>query len=369
MEKAKQQFEDILAQLDITLNGDNPWDIQINDPRCFERWYNQGSLGFGESYVDGWWDCDKLDELVSRLLRERIERKFITPGIVLTFFKAKLINRQSINRSTKVAEIHYDLGNEFYEHMLDENMQYTCAYWKDASNLNEAQIAKLDLVCKKLKLKPGERILELGSGWGGFAYHAAKNYGVEVVSYNISKEQVDWAKRRCKDLSVSFQLEDYRNATGEFDKIASVGLMEHVGPKNYQPFMALADRCLKDDGLLLVHTIGRRSTVNLCDPWIDKYIFPGGVLPSIKAIGEACEDYFVIEDLHNIGPDYDLTLLAWYANFEKSWPMLKDQYSEHFYRMWRYYLLICAGSFRSRNNQLWQIVFSKGVDGGYVPVR
>lgn len=369
MNSAEVRIKQILEPLDIQINGGNPWDIQVNNPECFQQWFSQGTLGIGESYMNGLWDCTGLDELVSRLLAADVHRQFITPGMVLTILTAKVTNRQSIRKSTQVAKEHYDLGNDFYQKMLDPLMQYTCAYWKDADNLEDAQLAKLDLICRKLQLQPGERVLELGGGWGGFAYYAARYYKVSVTSYNISKEQVAYARRFCKGLPVEFIHGDYREAQGTYDKIASIGLMEHVGPKNYQSLMALAAGCLKDDGLFLLHTIGRRDSAVACDPFFDKYIFPGGVLPSVQYIAAACEDILVFEDLHNFGTHYDLTLMQWYQNFNRHWHLFKEQFGERFYRMWRYYLLTSAGSFRSRNNHLWQIVLSKGIPQGYQAVR
>jgi cyclopropane-fatty-acyl-phospholipid synthase len=185
----------------------------------------------------------------------------------------------------------------------------------------------------------------------------------------LNAAQANLAQERCVGLPVAIRLQDYRNVNEKFDRIVSIGMFEHVGYQYYRTFMEVAHRNLKDDGLFLLHTIGsNRSTVNLkeIDPWLSKYIFPIGMLPSIKQIGEAAEDLFVMEDWHNFGPDYEKTLLAWHENFERNWDKIKANYDDRFYRMWRYFLLRAAGAFRARYEQLWQIVFSKkGLVGGY----
>jgi len=286
--------------------------------------------------------------------------------------KSRIFNRQSQSRSRIVAEEHYDLGNDLYQAMLDRRMQYTCGYWKDAKSLDEAQENKLHLICRKLQLAPGMKVLELGGGFGGFAHFAASEYGCEVVSYNISKEQVAYGREWCRKLPARFEQKDYREAAKEpeqFDRVASIGLCEHIGPKNYRAFFDLARRCLRDDGLFLLHTIGGNESETNTDPWVDKYIFPNGVIPSIAQLGAAMEGLWVVEDWHNFGPDYDRTLMNWWSNFDRAWPSLRSKYSDRFYRMWKFYLLGSAGAFRARKLQLWQLVLSKGDVPSYTPVR
>ena len=284
--------------------------------------------------------------------------------------KSTLLNMQTQGRSKRVAQRHYNLGNAFYADMLDPGMHYTCAYWEDATTLEEAQKAKCELICRKLMLEPGESVLELGCGWGGFAEYAARNYGCRVTAYNIAEQQVEYARERCKDLNVEIILDDYRAARGRYDKVVSIGMLEHVGPKNYRTVMRIAESCLKDNGLFLAHMIGRNTTHIATDPWFDKYIFPGGVIPSIKKLAEAAEGLFVVEHFHNFGQYYDDTLMAWYANFRENWHRHAHAYGERFFRMWSYYLLSCAGAFRSRRNHLWHWVFSKrGLSGGYRAFR
>lgn len=368
----KTWFSDLLAQADIRMDGSRPWDIDLRDAKALDRILSTGSLGLGEAYVEGQWECGAIDQFFDKILSSRLHRKVqVNPSLVLQIVKSRFVNMQSRDRSRKVAEIHYDLGNTFYEAMLDPYMQYTCGYWSGgAKNLVEAQEAKLDLVCRKLDLKPGEKVLELGCGWGGFARFASTRYGVEVVGYNISKEQVAWAREKCEGLPVDIRLSDYRDAEGTYDKVVSIGMCEHVGWKNMRSFCQLASDRLKPEGVFLLHTIGGFRVNHENEPWIDKYIFPGSFLPSPAQIANAFDGLFIMEDWQNFGVDYDKTLMAWNEKFEAAWPRFAEQYGDEFRRMWRYYLLFCAGSFRSRYNQLFQVVLSKqGVRGGWKTVR
>jgi cyclopropane-fatty-acyl-phospholipid synthase len=370
MDFAKQKITRLFHDAGITVNGENDWDIQVHDEHFYNKVLMKWSLGFGESYMDGWWDTRSLDQLIYKMQISNIESKNKNLPGKIDEYKARLINQQTKLRAQKVAHIHYDLGNDLYSKMLGDTMQYTCAYWKQAQTLDEAQLNKLDLICRKLHLQKGEKVLELGCGWGGFAKFAAENYGVEVDAYNISKEQVEFARKRNKGLSVTIHLADYRDARGTYDKVAAIGLCEHVGYKNYATLMQVAHRCLKEHGLFLLHSIANNFSTTHCDPWFNKYIFPNGMLPSVKQLGEVMENLFVMEDWHNFGPDYDKTLVAWYRNFDHNWPLYQEKYGERFYRMWKYYLLSLAGSFRARRIQLWQIVMSKsGVPGGYESIR
>ena len=371
----KESFQKILDSADIKMNGNRKGDIKVNNEGVYKRALIHGSLGLGESYMDGDWDCAALDEFFYKITKARLDVKAV--GVVKSaakFILSILSNPQSKSISKKVIEMHYNLGNDLYEAMLDKNMQYTCAYWKNAGNLDEAQIRKLEMIAKKLKLKPGMKVLELGGGFGGLARYLAKNYKVKVESYNISRKQIKFGREICKGLPVIFHEKDYREAKGEFDRVVSIGLMEHVGPKNYIGFMKLIERNLKKGGLALVHTIGRNTGSRYpIDPWIGKYIFPGGHLPSISQLTKAAENLLVVEDIHNFGPDYDKTLMAWYENTNKNWSKLKDKYEYlidgKFKRMWDYYLLSCAGAFRSRSIQLWQTILSKNYEERYEGFR
>jgi len=367
---AKNFVGEILNMAGIEINGPQPWDIKVHNEKFYSRAL-KGSIGLGESYMDGWWDVTALDEFFYRIIKANLEKEigfnFKTAMFILN---NTVFNRQNENRSSEVAEKHYNLGNDLYTAMLDPLLAYSSGYWLNASNLAQAQQAKLDLICRKINLQPGDDILDIGGGWGSFALYASKKYKVHVDVVTISKAQIELGRKLCKDLDVCFILRDYREIDGSYDNIVSVGMFEHVGYKNYRDYMEIAARHLKTNGLFLLHTIGRNKSVKSTDPWIEKYIFPNSMLPSITQIGQSIEGLFVMEDWHNFSADYDKTLIVWHANFEKNWPSLKDKYGERFYRMWRYYLLSCAGSFRARRNQLWQIVLSKnGVAGGYQTIR
>ena len=364
----KNTVEKILKSVDVEINGSRPWDLQIHDERFYSRVLRGGSLALGESYMDGWWDCKALDQLSDKLLRGRIEKqvKASSPSFFLVLLRAYLLNPQSKKRAYIVGEKHYDVGNDLFSLMLDERMNYSCGYWRNAESLDQAQINKLDLICRKMHLKPGMNVLEIGCGWGGFAKYAAKNYGVSVHGVTISKQQAEFAEDSCKTLDVRIELKDYRELNGQYDCIVSVGMFEHVGYQNYKKYMEVVHRCLKDDGLFLLHTIGRNQSGRATEPWINKYIFPNGMTPSAQQISAASEGLFVVEDWHNFGQDYDATLMSWNKNFQNNFDKLKDLYDDRFKRMWEYYLLMCAGTFRSRRNQLWQLVMSKsGIKGGY----
>lgn len=370
MKNDKEFVIDLAARAGVVVNGAEPWDIQVHNEDFYSRVIRQPYLGLGESYMDGWWDCEKLDEFFFRTIRADLEDDLKNWKLTARFLKARIFNYQKKSKAVEVAEKHYDIGNNLYKLMLGETMAYTCAYWKDAKNLDEAENAKFDLVCRKIGLKPGMKVLDLGCGFGSFLKYAATHYKISGVGVNVSKEQVKYARESTHGLPLEFQLIDYREAKGKFDRVVSIGLMEHVGYKNYTSLFKVAHDSLHEDGLFLLHTIGNINSVSAADPWTNKYIFPNGHLPSVKQLGGAMENLFMIEDLHNFGADYDKTLMAWHDNFIANWPKIKKDYDERFYRMWVYYLLSCAGAFRARKIQLWQMVLSKkGVVGGYTTVR
>lgn len=374
MASARTFVEELLKKADVAIGGSRPQDIVVHDERLFNRVIRYGSLGLGEAYMDGWWDANALDVFIYKVFSAHLDTAIqINLASIFAVTKAFIFNLQSSNRAFKVGEAHYDLGNDLYSAMLDKRMVYTCGYWSGnppKKKLDEAQEAKLDLVCRKIGLKKGDRILDIGCGWGSFAKYAAEKYGASVVGITVSREQAALARELCKGLPVEVRIQDYRKVNEQFDHIVSLGMFEHVGVKNYRDYFKMADRCLKDDGIFLLHTIGYKVSQLTSDPWIEKYIFPGGVIPSIAQIGKAIEGLFIVEDLHNFGADYDTTLMVWFKNFDTAWPKLRAKYGDRFYRMWKYYLLSCAGAFRARDIQLWQIVLSKhGVSGGYASVR
>ena len=364
----KKTVTDLLESVDIQVNGSRPFDIQVHNELFYSRVLSGKSLGLGESYMDGWWDCESLDQFCYQMLRGRIDKqvKVKNPAFLAHVLKAYFLNAQSKKRAYIVGEEHYDTGNDLFSLMLDQRMNYSCGYWENADNLDQAQINKLDLVCRKLHLKPGMKVLEIGCGWGGFAKYAAENYGVSVHGVTVSKEQMDYAERSCIGLETKFEMKDYRELNTKYDAIVSIGMFEHVGYKNYRNYMEVAQRCLEGEGLFLLHTIGRNTPSRSTDPWTNKYIFPNGMIPSPAQISKSLQGLFVVEDWHNFGQYYDPTLMAWNENFQKNYESLKDKYDQRFKRMWEYYLLMCAGTFRARRNQLWQLVLSKkGLMGGY----
>ncbi len=356
----RNHIENLLQHADVVINGSRPWDIQVHNDQLFRRVLTQGSLGFGEAYMDGWWDAEAPDELIARLRRSHLDEKFKSAVLFFTTLKAKVLNRQSVRRAYQVGEKHYNIGNDLYRRMLDSRMIYSCGYWKNARDLEQAQRDKLELSCRKLMLQPGQKVLDIGCGWGGMARYLAENYAVEVVGVTISTQQAELARDTCRGLPIEIVVEDYRNLEGEFDRIVSIGMFEHVGYKNYRTYFSKVASLLKDEGLFLLHTIGRNTPAEHTDPWFDKYIFPNGMIPSSQQLSSGYEGVLILEDWHNFGLDYDPTLMAWYRNFEEAWPDLKANYDERFRRMWTYYLLSSAGSFRARENQLWQVVLSKG---------
>ncbi len=368
MADLKKTVENILETVDVQVNGPRPWDIQIHNEGFYARVLGGGSLGLGESYMDGWWDCEAVDQFMTRILGGRIDKqvKGKRPSFFLMLLRARFSNAQSKKRAYIVGEKHYDMGNDLFSLMLDERMNYSCGFWKEADNLNQAQEDKLDLICRKMQLEPGMSVLEIGCGWGAFAKYAAENYGVSVYGVTISKEQKILAEEICQGLNVTFELKDYRELNTEYDRIVSIGMFEHVGYKNYREYMEVANRCLKDDGLFLLHTIGRNTSDTTTDAWTNKYIFPNGMTPSTEQVGAATEGLLQIEDWHSFGQYYDTTLMAWHDNFQRHWSEIEGTYDERFRRMWQYYLLTAAASFRARRSQLWQLVLSKGgVRGGY----
>lgn len=361
----------LLDSAGIAVNGSNPWDIEVHDKRLWDRVMTEGSLGLGEAYMDGWWDSADLAEFFNRVLRARGDRRLRpSPAQLWQIVQARLLNMQNITRSRRVARMHYN-ETEAYEATLDKRMTGSCGYWPEGvTDVDDAQERKLDLVCRKIELKPGERVWDIGCGWGAFMGFAAERYGANCVGVTVSPHQAEYGRARYQNLPVEFQVKDYRQFDGKVDKVVSMGMFEHVGFKNYRTYFEAARRALTGDGLFMLHTIGQRDSAATIEPWLEKYIFPGGVIPSLTQIGQAIEKLWTVIDLHNIGPHYDRTLCAWNDNFERKWTRRNTPEDVRFYRMWRYYLLCCAGGFRARILQVWQFVLStNGVPDGYVTAR
>jgi cyclopropane-fatty-acyl-phospholipid synthase len=366
----RRHFVDLLEQAGIEVGGSRPFDVAVHDDRLWGRLISHGTLGFGEAYMDGWFDVEALDVMVHKLLEFDIYAHLKPDlGVAASYLKGHLLNLPRL-RATEVGERHYDIGNDLYRAMLDRRMIYSCGYWKDATDLDAAQEAKLDLICRKIGLEPGMHILDIGSGWGGFLKFAAERYGVSGVGITISREQAAFAEAGKGSLPIETRLMDYPDLEGRFDRVVSIGMFEHVGYKNYRPYLEKVRSLLAPDGLFLLHSIGNNFSATHGDPWTERYIFPNGMLPSIRQIGAASERLFVTEDWHNFGAYYDRTLCAWRDNFEAAWPDLRSRYGERFGRMWRFYLNVFAAMFRARHIQLWQLVLSpRGVPGGYTSVR
>ena len=364
--RAQARIEALLNFAGVEIDGNAPTDMRVNDPRVYSRILAHGSLGLGEAYMDGWWDTGDLDGFLFRLLDTRLDERVGGWEDAWLHIKSRLLNLQRGQRAYEIGERHYDLGNDLFQAMLGQRLVYSCGYWKDADNLDDAQVAKLELIFRKLELKPGMRVLDIGCGWGEALKLAAERHGVSGVGVTVSQEQADYAREICRGLPVEIRLADYRTLDESFDRVFSIGMFEHVGVKNYKTYFDVARRCTADDGLFVLHCIGSNVSSNHTDPWIAKYIFPNSMIPSAEQIAAASEGVFVTEDWHNFGADYDRTLMAWRANFDRGWAALSSRYGERFRRMWRFYLSASAAVFRARRNQLWQLVMSpRGVRGGY----
>ncbi|MBS0287675.1 MAG: cyclopropane fatty acyl phospholipid synthase [Proteobacteria bacterium] len=380
MTNNSRMIQEVFAQANVTLNGNNPWDIIVNDNHFYSRLLNNTKLSIGETYVEGLWDCAKIDSFIYRVLTADLASKALAhPKFWRSALKQRfydyihnLFNHQTETKSFIVGKQHYDIGNDIYQAMLDKRMVYSCGYWEGAKTLDEAQELKLKLICEKLDLKPGMTVLDIGCGWGSFAKYAAENYKVSVLGITISKQQYEYAKNACANLPIEIRFQDYRELLQkkeQFNRIVSIGMFEHVGFKNYPIYMNTVSHCMKEDGLFLLHTIGANSSKYVSNSWLNKYIFPNSHLPTITQLASSFESIFIMEDWQNIGFNYDKTLMAWHHNFNNQWDNLKHRYNEQFRRMWNFYLLSCAGAFRARHNQVWQILLSKkGLPSGYSPV-
>ncbi len=364
----------LVSTADIEINGSRPWDIQVHNPAMYERVLRQGSLGFGESYMDGEWDSEDLETTIVKILQSggerQISRQPLLAARLAGFYLSQVIpNRGARRRAYEIGKHHYDIGNELYRRMLDRRMIYSCGYWRNASDLNEAQEAKLDLICRKLGLEPGMRVLDIGCGWGGFLKYAAEHYGIQGLGVTVSEQQANLARESVRELPLEIRLCDYRDVEGTFDRILSIGMFEHVGVKNYPAYMQVVNERLVKGGLHLLHTIGNNKPIRSRDRWVARYIFPNSKLPALCQIDPAAREHFILEDMHNFGPDYTKTLRAWHENFTAAWPELAQSYDERFRRMWVYFLLSCAASFRTRNTQLWQLIYSRDREETYHSVR
>jgi len=375
---AKRIITDLFSQAGVTLDGSNPWDIQLHDDR-FYRSAMRGSLGFGESYMEGIWDVDSIDALFRRIIRMNITRSsLVSINRLYLNIKSRLTNLQTRLGSLAIAETHYDLDHRLYELFLGPYNQYTCCFFNKAQTLPEAEIEKLEMICDKLDLREGDKVLDIGCGWGGFARYAAETRGCRVTGVSISKEQIAYARRYTEGLPVDIINCDYRDLperfdAGHFDKVVIIGMIEHVGYKNYRKLVNIVHRAIKDDGMFLLHTIGNSSRTTVGDPWMEKYIFRNSMLPAMSQLADAFEGVFVVQDWENYGHYYAPTLAAWQNNFETNWPQIEAIETEHrfdekFRRMFNYYFLSCKAGFETDHINLWQIVMTKeGLDSMVYP--
>ena len=268
----EQTVARLLEKADIMINGNRPWDMQVHTPKVFDRVISGGSLALGESYMDGWWSCEALDQFFHNLMCARLDKAIIPLRHKVHLATSRLLNMQTKFRSRTVAEKHYNLEADLFMSFLDPYNQYTCGYFRDTDDLDTAQIQKLDLICRKLQLKPEDRVLDIGCGWGGFAKYAAETYGCHVTGISISDAQIMYAREYCAGLPVTIVKSDYRDFQGAFDKILVCGMIEHVGHKNYRRLMRMAHGCLNDNGLFFI-TYHREQRVGNHDRSLDKKVY------------------------------------------------------------------------------------------------
>ena len=338
--------------------------MEFRERRAIFELLRSPSVGFGECYSRGLiqihGDILAFANEVTAAITNKRDRGYYRPKI-RSLLHAMRVN--SLDRSRQNVQHHYDLGNDFYKLWLDERMVYTCAYYDTpAATLAEAQVAKLDHVSRKLRLQPGQKVIEAGCGWGALAVHMAEHYGVDVIAYNNSKEQVAFARQRAAaklpDGRVTFVEDDYRQIDQRCDAFVSVGMLEHVGLANFRTLGAVVKRSLKPDGLALIHSIGR-SFPDRTDPWIVKHIFPGGHVPSLSEMMAVFEPHkFSIIDVENLRPHYARTCATWLENFEAVADRVEEMYDEEFVRMWRLYLAGSSAGFQSGTLQLYQVLFT-----------
>jgi cyclopropane-fatty-acyl-phospholipid synthase len=364
----KPLFENLLEGTDVRLGGDRPWDIRVNRDRLYRRAL-RGSLGIGEAYIDGDWDCDALDELFRRVLSVNTQKKpLIRAARAWRSFQSRVMNLQTRKRSRAVAEEHYDIDHRMYALFLGPWNQYTCCFFDGTNDLERAEVIKLEMLCDKLELKPGMRLLDIGCGWGGFAKYAASTRGCEVTGISLSDEQIRYANDYTHGLPVTIRKLDYRDlpdsGLAPFDRISIVGMIEHVGYKNYAGLLEIVHQMLKPDGLFLLHTIGNNEHSTVVDPWMEKYIFRNSMAPAMSHLANAAEGRFVVEDWENYGHYYSPTLQAWHDRFNANWDRIRSlktarPFDDRFRRLWNYYLMSSKAAFDVEQLHLWQIVMTR----------
>jgi len=345
----------------------------INNPEFYDRVISQGSLGLGESYMEGWWDA-KDNDIAScigpMLCNELYNTIRVSPSLLLSAVATRILANGSRSRSKANIQQHYDVGNDFYELFLDTNMAYTCGYQKDKNDtIEQMQDQKHERVARKLGLKPGEHIVDLGCGFGGMLRYGAKHFGISGVGVTLSEGQHEWGNNKIKEEglqdNIHIDLKDYRDMTGSFDHVVSIGLAEHTWQRGYETFIGKVSDLLKDGGVGLVHTIGSTAAPHeTTDAWINRYIFPDGRLPRLEElIEEMRRAGLTVGHVENLKLHYAETLRHWKEKFNRNRTAIKaigPEYNEEFLRMWDYYLQVCEAAFRYGELQLYQILFCKG---------
>ena len=363
-DRFRHRFEALFDIADIRVGGDRPWDIHVSNSEFFARCFANPSLGLGESWMEGWWECERLDEMFLRAGRANLQKHMKISDAALLLL-AKMFFRPSKDDSSQYGRDHYELGTELFRRMLGERMAYSCGYWKDASNLDEAQENKLDLIAAKLGFEPGQRVLDIGCGWGGMLRYFAEKYGINGVGVTISEDQYIQGNELCADLPVEIRLLDFKDLEDKFDRIYSVEMIGHLHPKKYRGFMEQIKRSLGPGGLFLLQTMGCDRSDIKTDPWIEKYIFPDSHLPTASRIAKASEGHLVLEDWHCFSQDYDRTFSAWNSNLIAARDEIGADQDQRVFRVWEYYLCACASGFRAGVNRLWQIVYSSADNPGH----
>jgi cyclopropane-fatty-acyl-phospholipid synthase len=347
--------------------------VIVKNPELYDRIVRDGSLGMGEGYMEGWWDAENGDiaSAIGVIISNHLEKAIrVSPSLLLSAASTKLFANVSRVRSKTNIQQHYDVGNDFYELFLDDNMAYTCAYQKDPNDtIEQMQDQKHERVARKLGLKAGESMVDLGCGFGGMLRYSAKNYGITGMGVTLSEGQYEWGNSKMKEEGlqdkIRIELKDYRDMTGTFDKVVSIGLAEHTWQRGYETFIGKVSELLKDGGIGLVHTIGSTAAPSeTTEAWINKYIFPDGRLPRLEELVEEMRRAgLTVAHVENLKLHYAETLRHWKEKFNKNRDAIQKlgpQYNEQFIRMWDYYLQVCEAGFRYGDLQLYQILFCKG---------
>ncbi len=361
-------------------------DIRVNDENFFKRIVLYGDIGFGESYMLNEWETSNLTNVISFLLGNMKyiptlsgARKTFSPVNLLKLINRiqHVLNPNSLKGAKQNISKHYDLSNEFFSQFLDRTMTYSCALFKDPDDtLEDAQIRKYDSLCKSTKLSKDDHVLEIGCGWGGFAIHAAKNYGCKVTGITISKKQYDLARERVRaaglEDKVNIVFEDYRKVKGEFDKVISIEMIEAVGHRYFKTYFDKINKILKPNGVLGLQAIiipdSRYSEYRKSVDWLQKHIFPGGLLPSIAKINESlnASGNLNLYSLKEMGLSYARTLKNWYDNFQSNLGTVRALgFDDVFIRKWEYYLCSCEASFLQRNINVVQMVYARPNNPGF----